>query len=365
MEAGQTLVEQLKERLSTAENTLITSRQQLESLTAERNQAEIALGKQEERFNALRDGLQRLETDVQQRMLQEEEADRRAETGTQRRQETTFRILAATSELAELHLGSEQILTTIRTESRELDTLKANRAGVAARESELATQRREFATRLHEVEMEQGTLNHQLETTAARIEDEFQFPLLDAVESGVSAMAAHVIPPLTEVETEPEAEDIAEDAEAADADELSEPEDLAATDDEEDEDEELEDDDGVAAEADDEWDEDDEDDEDTEDEDEFNDEEAFDEDDAIAEASEEDIESDDDETTEPEEDTPVEDEAPKLSAVEQLDDEEFEELRAELEERVERLRRRLRNMGNVSTESLENLEELEGRFGGP
>lgn len=53
-----------------------------------------------------------------------------------------------------------------------------------------------------------------------------------------------------------------------------------------------------------------------------------------------------------------------LTAVEQLDEEEFEQLRSELEERVERLRRRMKNMGNVSTETLDNLEELEGRFGG-
>ncbi len=291
--AGLGLVARLQQSVADSEETLASSKQRVESLTSERNKAEVALGKQQERFNTLREGMERLETDVQQRELQQEEAERRAEEGTERRREIRFHILEATSELAQLHLDSDQALTTIRDEAKEEKQLKSERSGVAARESQLATQRRELATRLHSLEMESGTIRNQLTNTESRIEEEFQFPLADAVRTGVSAMAAHVIPPFeTNDNTEEEVEDSAEPESNAEVEESDE--------------------------------------------------------------------------TEPEDsiDASVNEAQQNLNAVEQLEDEEFEQLRDELEERVERLRRRLRNMGNVGTESLENLEEIEGRFGG-
>lgn len=326
--SGVELIASLKANLAEAENTLITSRQQLEGLTAERTHAELALGKQEERSLALREGLQRLETDVQQRALQEEEAERREQAGSQRRREISFRILNATSELSTLHLESEAILGSVREEADEERRLKADRSSVAARESELAARHRDLATRLHALQMESGTLTHQLESTAARIEDEFQFPLEDAVRTGVSAMAAHVIPALTQEAADPES-----------GDEADREDDL--TDEDTEEREEDVTNEGLAGPE-----------------------------DAFKDGEDPDAEED----RNPEEgadtgsDTPVtastDNDRQNLTAVEQLDDEEFEQLRSELEERVERLRRRMKNMGNVSTETLDNLEELEGRFGG-
>ncbi|MFK7821933.1 MAG: chromosome segregation protein SMC [Planctomycetaceae bacterium] len=353
--AGVELIESLKSALSGAETTLVSSRQQLEQLTSERTQAELALGKQQERSNALREGLDRLKTDVEQRSLQEEEAERREEVGSQRRQEITFRILNATSELSQLYLQSEAILNDVRQEALEEKRLKSDRSGVAARESQLASQHRELATRLHSLEMESGTLAHQLESTAARIEDEFQFSLEEAVKSGVSAMASHVIPSLAKHEEEPEplpeepaTEESLEEGEevpASDADAVDDAESEYEFDDELlDSDEEPDDDD-----------------------EEYDEEEDFDDD---ADADEEepeselltDSEADDVESVHDQQSSTPENQ--QLSAVDQLDDEEFEELRSELEERVERLRRRMKNMGNVSTETLDDLEELEGRFGG-
>ena len=353
--AGLEVIASLKSRVGEAEETLITSRQKLEALTADRTQAELALGKQQERSAALREGLDRLRTDVEQRVLQEEEARRREEAGTERQREIRFRILSATSELSKLHLESESILTLVRTEAVEEKRFKADRSGVAARESQLATKHRELATRLHALEMESGTLSHQLESTAARIEDEFQFALTDAVRSGVSAMAAHVIPELNRsTDEQPDNKQPADEEDKvatsrADADDG----------DEDGDDEELEGkpDDGPDSEFEDSEDLDDEDVEDTAPEAGISDEED-------SETDTVDAEDPRDEDNDAAEENSEAGQGPNLTAVEQLDEEEFEQLRSELEERVERLRRRMKNMGNVSTETLDNLEELEGRFGG-
>ena len=366
---GLQLIETLKATVTNAETTLVSSRQQLDELTTKRTQAELELGKQQERSNALRDGLDRLKTDVQQRVLQEEEADRREFAATERRREISFRILNATSELAQLHLESETILNSVRAEATEEKRLKADRSSVAARESQLASQRRELATRLHSLEMEAGTLTHQLESTAARIEDEFQFSLEEAVRSGVSAMAAHVIPPLTadEETTEDDTDEVDDDSEspADDSEELLDDQDL---DDEEEDDEELEEDDeGEDAELVGDFDDDDDEEEDDDDDEELDED---DEDDELDEDIEENESLLDDSLgSEADSESPTAAKEPQsewsnLDAVEQLEDEEFEGLRSELEERVERLRRRMKNMGNVSTETLDDLEELEGRFGG-
>jgi chromosome segregation protein len=356
---GVELIESLKSALSGAETTLVSSRQQLEQLTAERTKAELELGKQQERSHALREGLDRLKTDVQQRTLQEEEADRREEVSSQRRQEITFRILNATSELSQLYLQSEAILTDVRHEATEEKRLKGDRSGVAARESQLASQHRELATRLHSLEMESGTLAHQLESTAARIEDEFQFPLEDAVRSGVSAMAAHVIPSLVKDENEDaddEEPELDEEDEGNDDEQLSD--DQSEDSDENEEDDEFDDEDDeelVASDSDDELEDDD-----------LEDDDLDEDDDPEQPASELNTDSEEDtsDDAKPESSEDSNPDKQQLTAVDQLDDEEFEELRSELEERVERLRRRMKNMGNVSTETLDDLEDLEGRFGG-
>lgn len=306
---GEQLIADLEARLSQSEETLIGARRRLDELTAERNQAELALGKQEERFAGQHATLQRLETDLRQRGLQQEEAERRVAAADEREREIRFRILEATAELSELHQRGEEMLSVIREFAQEARRLKEDRSGVAGRESALAGQRRELATTLHAMEMESGTLQHQLENTESRIQDEFQFSLTDAVRSGVSAMAAHVIPPLTQSDSDVHHES-ADETEAEAETDSEDPAELAV--------------------------------------------------DVVDDEGDTEQHSEDAEEPEPEADA----ENDGLSAVEQLDDEEFEQLRSELEERVERLRRRLRKMGNVSTESLENLEEIESRFGG-
>lgn len=317
LQAGVASLATLRERLAESEGALTDSRRLLESLTAERNQAELALGKQEERFSGLREGIDRLRSDLHQRELQEQEADRRVNVAVRRRREIAFRILETNSRLAGLHLTAEEFARDGRGHAREHQRMKASRSSVAARESELSEQRRELATELHGLEMELGTLTHQVDSTRARIEDEFQFSLDEAVRSGASAMAAHVLP-VTEasdllIEESTRLQDDTAHAVATESDE-PDPEDLPAS-----EPSRL--------------------------------------DRGLDEQWSHDVECVDER---PDNDTA----AVRLAAVAKMDDDEFDRLREELEERVERLRRRLRNMGNVSTESLENLEELEGRFGG-
>ncbi len=347
LEAGTAQIEVLKQRLKDAEHTLTTARQQQEALTADRNRAEVALGKQEERIAALRETLERLRVEVDQRRMQEAEAERRTAAAVARQSEISLRILNATSEHAGLSLRCEATLAGVRKLASDERRLKTARAGVAAREARLAGQRRDLATRHHALEMETGTLTHQLQSTQERIEDELEVSLLEAVRSGVSAMAAHVIPTLTHPgssisETEPveagqEPADQTDPADKSETGARAVPGETA----------DPQPQDGAAAEF---------------------------------EAADSEGSSDgEDQSASGQDSNPggqasQADEAAEasaatavtqrhLTAVEQMDDEEFERLRAELDERVERLRRRLRNMGSVSAESLENLDEIEGRFG--
>ncbi|HIE95424.1 MAG TPA: chromosome segregation protein SMC, partial [Fuerstia sp.] len=179
--------------------------------------------------------------------------------------------------------------------------LRQHRQDATATEQQARTTCRQHETMFHDAEMKINAINHQLETSAERIHDEFQISVEEAVQAGRSAIAVW----------------LTEQAHAAGGAQTG-----RATKSNGNEQEDVTSDDVDASDA--------------------------------AETDTEDHGFD-----EPVEIT-VED-----ASVQQIlrDDERYDTLRTSVDDRVGQLRRQLKKIGNVGTESLDNLNELESRFG--
>ena len=294
---------EFQELIESAERDLAEDHRQIDILEKGRTEADLELTRSEERLLGIRDAVERLEDDLQQRRLQQQEAARRLTVGTERLAELTLSQLNVSAETSELRVYDDQLTTRIMERSDARRLLRQHRQDATAAEQQARQTCRQHETMFHEAEMKINAINHQLETSAERIQDEFQISVEDAVQSGRSAIAVW----LTE---QAHSTDRSQTGRSANSDGDGDEEDAATSSDVE-----------------------------------------------FSEAAETD--SEDFPFDEPVEFTV--DDAP----VQQIlrDDERYDTLRASVDNRVGQLRRQLKKIGNVGTESLDNLNELETRFG--
>ncbi|MCP4788594.1 MAG: AAA family ATPase [Fuerstiella sp.] len=300
-EAAERQFQKLQEQIQTAERDLAEDHRQVDILKKGRTEADLELTRSEERLLGIRDALERLEDDLQQRRLQQQEAARRLKVGTERLDELNLSQLNVNAETSELRVYDDQLTTRIMERSDARRLLRQHRQDATAAEQQARQTCRQHETMFHEAEMKINAINHQLETSAERIQDEFQISVEEAVESGRSAIAVW----LTE--------------QAYTADGSQRRRSTNSDDGEQDAAKSHDVDSSDAAETD----------------------------------------SEDNAFDEPVEIT-VDD-----ASVQQIlrDDERYDTLRVAVDTRVGQLRRQLKKIGNVGTESLDNLNELETRFG--
>ncbi len=290
----------LQTELETSEADLADDLQQIELLDKGRNEAKLELTRSEERLLAIRDAVDRLEDDLQQRRLQQQEASRRLVAGTERLAELNLSRLNVAAEIAELHVYDDQITNEVLRRSQARGLLRTHRREATAAEQQAREICRKHEKEFHEVELTINSIEHQLTTSAERIQDEFQVSVEEAVASGRSAVAVW----LTDQESVAAGKSSSRNSDS---------------DSEDDSDNESEE---TAARH-------------------FQSETG---DDLLDEAVEYFVDD------------------PQVQQI-LRDDERYTELRATIDERVGKLRRQLKKIGNVSTESLDNLNELETRFG--
>lgn len=293
-------------KLEDSEASLADDRQQISLIEKGRTEANLELTRSEERLSAIKDAVERLQDDLQQRRLQQQEAIRRLTVSTERLAELNLSRLNVAAEIAELHVYDDRLTNEVLRRSDARSLLRQHRQEATAAEQEARETCRKHEKEFHEVELTINSIEHQLATSAERIQDEFQVSVEDAVASGRSAVAAWL------TDQEAAASSASPQAKIQQTPEDGEEEDwLVESVDEETAAKHF----GKAAEG-----------------------------------------EQDDESVE----VFVED--PQVQQI-LRDDERYDELRATVDQKVGKLRRQLKKIGNVGTESLDNLNELETRFG--
>ena len=273
LRSGEHTLPGLQKAIADTEARITDDQRQLEELEAGRTEVSLELTRLEERALSLRDAAARLNEDLEQRRLQQQEAGRRLNASRQVARDLTLAMLNVRAELAELHIADDTFRQRLRDSAESRRFLTDRRRQATEEVSEARDICREHESRFHELELQIRSLEHQLVSSADRIRDEFHVEIEQAVEQGRSAVAVWL-----EQHKTMGSDNVAEQQISRDARPVS----LTIN------------------------------------------------------------------------------SAPVVSIL--GDEQQYQELRTLIEQRVDRLRRQLRKIGNVSTESLDNLVDLEMRF---
>ncbi|MCA9058573.1 MAG: AAA family ATPase, partial [Planctomycetaceae bacterium] len=187
--AGEQQVQRLQQQLTDGERELAQHQRDLENLERERNAAHVELTRSEERLAGLREAMERIQDDIQQRTLQQQEAERRLRSAAERRREILIDRLNAAAETAELQVAEDHLTDQIRIQGEQRSVLRQRRNEATRQEAEIREACRRQESAHHEYELEIRGIDHQLQTAADRIRDEFQLEVTEAVDAGRSAVA--------------------------------------------------------------------------------------------------------------------------------------------------------------------------------
>lgn len=179
---------QLEGRLATATEDLQLIEQQLQRLEQLRSADQLDLAKQGERLESMRAQSARLTDELQQRLAQHEEAERRCQSSLTKRQQITLNILNTRAIRDEQLLANEQVASdAARLHARKL-ALRVERSQLVEQELSIRKERRELSDRRHAEEMRVRDIRHSIDTLNERLDEEYQIKLPEVVASGASAL---------------------------------------------------------------------------------------------------------------------------------------------------------------------------------
>jgi len=178
---------ELNASLGRAGDELAALDQRHRELEQERSDDQLDLVKQGERLTSLRAQLTRFKDELQQRVVQYDEAERRCTVSATKRAQIILDILNTRSARDERILAAEQTYAAARRLDFEKLALRTDRNQIVEQELVLRKERRELADRHHTNEIRLRDMNHALATLAERMEEDYQLPLSEVIESGVSA----------------------------------------------------------------------------------------------------------------------------------------------------------------------------------
>ncbi len=179
---------QLEGRLATATEDLQMIEQQLQRLEQLRSADQLDLAKQGERLESMRAQSARLTDELQQRLAQHEEAERRCQSSLIKRQQITLNILNTRAVRDEQLLANEQVAAdAARLHARKL-ALRVERSQLVEQELSIRKERRELSDRRHAEEMRVRDIRHAIDTLNERLDEEYQIKLPEVVASGASAL---------------------------------------------------------------------------------------------------------------------------------------------------------------------------------
>ncbi|MBL8815562.1 MAG: AAA family ATPase [Planctomyces sp.] len=187
--AGERRLQQLQEQIAELEQQLLTRQMELEALERDRTSANMELSRSEERLLGLQESLERVREDLHQRKLQQQEAERRLHVAVDRQRDLTLARLNSGGEMAELFIAEEQLSLEVHSRSQARNSLRIRRNEATKAESQIREICRNQESRNHELQLQIRGIDHQLQTMAERIRDEFQMDVKDAVAEGRSAVA--------------------------------------------------------------------------------------------------------------------------------------------------------------------------------
>lgn len=183
-------VTELQAKIDASEQNLLEDRRRIDLLEKSRTESSLELTRTEERLLGIRDAVQRIEDDLQQRFLQQREAARRLAVGMNRLAELNLSRLNVAAEIAELLVYDEEITFDIEDQGAARSILQNRKQEATTAEQESREICRRHEREFHELELKVQGIDHQLSTAAERIQDEYHMTVEDAVESGASAVAA-------------------------------------------------------------------------------------------------------------------------------------------------------------------------------
>ena len=188
-QSGEDLLQQRQQLIAEMTAQLAERQHELEAIERDRTAASLELTRSEERLLGLQEAVERVREDLEQRQLQQQEADRRLHSAAERQRDLLIARLNSSGEIAELSVSDEQLATEVHLRASTRNRLRANRNAATAAETQLRETLRLHESRHHEVELQVRGIDHQLSTTADRIREEFQLEVREAVASGRSAIA--------------------------------------------------------------------------------------------------------------------------------------------------------------------------------
>ena len=188
-QSGEDLLQQRQQLIAEMTTQLAERQHELEAIERDRTAASVELTRSEERLLGLQEAVERVREDLEQRQLQQQEADRRLHSAAERQRDLLIARLNSSAEIAELSVSDEQLATEVHLRASTRNRLRANRNAATAAELQLRETLRLHESRHHEVELQVRGIDHQLSTTADRIREEFQLEVREAVASGRSAIA--------------------------------------------------------------------------------------------------------------------------------------------------------------------------------
>jgi chromosome segregation protein len=180
---------QLAAHLEKAGEVLLACERLHREIEQQRADDQLDLVKQRERLENMKSQFARLGDELQSRVAQHEEAERRYTTSIHKKTQILLQILNTRAMRDELILKAEQIQSDSLSLEREKLLLRTERSQIVEQELVIRKERREVADRHHVDEIRVRDLNHGLSNLSERLEEEFQLKLTDVVDSGVSSFA--------------------------------------------------------------------------------------------------------------------------------------------------------------------------------
>ena len=166
---------------------------ELQTLEQGRAEANLALTRSEERLLSIQDSVERLADDLEQRRLQQQESRRRLSSGQGRLEELLLRKLNVAAELSEQQIDDDNLTLAVMNASQARSALRERRQEATKAEQQARETCRAQENLVHEVELQINSIQHQLQTSAERIQDEFSITVEEAVENGRSAVVASLM----------------------------------------------------------------------------------------------------------------------------------------------------------------------------
>lgn len=188
-QSGEALLLQREQHIAELTDEQNDRQHELEAIDRDRTASSLELTRSEERLLGLQEAVERVREDLQQRQLQQQEADRRLSAAVERQRDLLIARLNASAEVSELSVSDEQLAGDIHNRTSARNRLRINRNSASSAETQIREICRKHESRHHETELQVRSIDHQLTTTAERIREEFQIEVREAVASGRSAVA--------------------------------------------------------------------------------------------------------------------------------------------------------------------------------